>query len=288
MRGHHAAGGGQGEEHQCQTQAPRGGFLTQLVVEHEDAGKPRNAQGVGPHCQGRHGQQWEAHHCGAERQHSGDRAGPLPAADSVHLRGPGGVETGGPSEQPQQAQRPDHRGKGQHPRGTDRGRAARCQRHHPVPDRGVVDGAAGVQGGQASQHRGVAALADGRHRVEVEGGVEGLRRVAGARQDGQDHPGRQGDGHAQACSQDRPLGPARRRRSSRMLRWGTDDQPCHQRQDRRQAGDHRPPPGEPGQREGVGEDLRRRDDRRAECGSHCQRRQCGEARRASHDPAGHQ
>lgn len=85
VHGHHAVAGGQGEEDQYQTQASRSSFLTQQVIEHKDVREPRNAQGVGSHYQGRHGQQQELHYCGAKYEHSSDRVGPLPMTDSIRL-----------------------------------------------------------------------------------------------------------------------------------------------------------------------------------------------------------
>ena len=78
--------------------APRYGAFTQLVVEHEGAGEPQDAQGVGPHRQRGHEQQGETHEPSAEREHRGERTHLLAPLGTVADRVGGGVESGDPGE----------------------------------------------------------------------------------------------------------------------------------------------------------------------------------------------
>ena len=78
--------------------APRYGAFTQLVVEHEGAGEPQDAQSIGPHRQRGHEQQGETHESSAEREHRGERAHLLAPVGTVTDRVGGGVESGDPGE----------------------------------------------------------------------------------------------------------------------------------------------------------------------------------------------
>ena len=78
--------------------ALRYGAFAQLVVEHEGAREPQDAQGVGPHRQRGHEQQGKTHEPSAEREHCGDRAHLLPPVGTVTDRAGGGVEAGDPGQ----------------------------------------------------------------------------------------------------------------------------------------------------------------------------------------------